>query len=573
MASQVVNYYEYLNVPQDAPLAIVQKAYDDLAGSTQTRLINPLTMQSALDTQNTILPGIRRHLLSGPQARAAYDQQLARTQQQQRAKNSLADDEGLDDVLPRPFLFDLYHGYDTETPAFTLREIAHKLDNEWQQASAWLADTSDINHVFVGFLTYVANRSHLAQRIARITAAVSTRLEGRMHVNEGIERCIAILDPEIERPDIAIYSPEFDGKVFEAGEFIADQQAMSELILEHASIRGCAYGSVESRTDWVRFHQDQEKIFFTLMPDGTDSEICASKIMIPIFLHVRQLQRNQEHTAELVVRVESQQPAREILIRLHVHVLPLPPRVSFAPSATQEQPLWLPALRRGATTSITVIPHNAGDERLIPLVGHIATREPDASATPRYFHAEEPVTLRVNTSNRPFGKVYDVVFDLRYASEHARGPAKLHLRGEILPTFWQSLLRQKSLTERSTLAILMGLGGGGLGFVLGAWLTTQPDTDYFLLLPFLAIVCTWLASFVVNAYVAHTYRSGNTTIRVKSIHPLIRWGIPVIFALLITLLGLLVRAALPAGVIEGICWSIMGFFPYFMLDKARTPPP
>ena len=102
--SMVLNYYEHLNVPQSATAEVIEKALESLRVSEEARLNNPLTMQSARQVINEIIPEIRRHLLSGEQARAEYDQQLLAAQQRMAHRDELADDEGLDDPLRQPRL-------------------------------------------------------------------------------------------------------------------------------------------------------------------------------------------------------------------------------------------------------------------------------------------------------------------------------------------------------------------------------------------------------------------------------------------------------------------------------------
>ncbi|HKV57689.1 MAG TPA: hypothetical protein VJO32_05385, partial [Ktedonobacteraceae bacterium] len=142
MASEIhsafVNYYEHLNVPQDAGIADIEEALERLTASAEAQLNNSLTMNNARQIVNEVLPAIRQYLLSGAQSRAEYDRQLLEAQRKLTHRGELADDEGLDDPLRQPFFFDPFEGYDTETPAFSLRQIAMKLDEEWERASTWI---------------------------------------------------------------------------------------------------------------------------------------------------------------------------------------------------------------------------------------------------------------------------------------------------------------------------------------------------------------------------------------------------------------------------------------------------
>ncbi|HLZ59157.1 MAG TPA: hypothetical protein VKR06_19610 [Ktedonosporobacter sp.] len=563
-----INYYEYLNIAQDAPTGELQRAFEALVNSTRKQLNNSLTMQSARYIDNVIVPGIREQLLASSQARALYNEQLLAARQKQAARSTLANNEGLDDVLPRPFFFDELGGYDTETPAMTLREIAHKLDSEWAQAIAWITNTADRIHVFVGFLTYIANRPQLAEEISKIIKATQ---QGSMPANEGIEHCINILDPQIERPMASIWSPEFDGKVFEAGEFIPDLPAKTELILGHSGTRGCVFGVVESRSSLVRFVGEQSQVRFVLMPEGTDPAICASEVRIPLLLQVQSVQRNSDYTADLVVRMENQASPSEIPLKLHLYVLPLPPRVSFKPMATQEQPLWIRPARQGEVVSAVITPQNGGDEKLVPLRGRISTSEQGASASPERFQANEPITLTVDTRNRPYGKVFDVIFNIEYGtSSRASGPTALYLRSEILPTPWQSLLRQRNFSERLITGFVSGLAGSILGVIVGGWLVGHTGL-WFLGLLAVPAFFIWLTRLMAQTLTAHVQRSGKTEASLKQVRPGVLWGVPIVIALIVTLTCALIPDGGLALLFSACSYFVVGLLLGFILDQAHKP--
>src|SRR5712691_7182374 len=185
-----VNYYEVLGVAENATSSTIQQALNTYRESLQAQMNNPLSMGPARSAMNEIVPVIER-LLSDEHIRAEYDQQLATSRRKQAAQYEPADDEGLDDPLRIPFLFNPFEDFDTEIPGYTLRLIAMKLDSEWAQARKWITDTSDETHGFISYLTFVANRKQLAERIKdEIISAVSQTNEQRMDTNEGIERCI-----------------------------------------------------------------------------------------------------------------------------------------------------------------------------------------------------------------------------------------------------------------------------------------------------------------------------------------------------------------------------------------------
>ncbi len=571
--SAFVNYYEYLNVHQGSNTAEIKEALEQLITSAEAQLNNPFTMKNARKIVNEVIPAIRHHLLSDVRVRAAYDRQLLEGQRRLVHLVELADAEGLDDPLRQPFFFDPFEGYDTETPAFSLRQIAMKLDEEWARARTWINDTSNESHVFVGYLTHVAGRERLARRIDQIIATV-TRQKGRgMDINEAIERCINILDPQIERPVVDIYNDAFDGKVLYAGDFISDQPAQSELILGHTSLRGCAFGTIESRTDWLRFPGGQAIVHFSLMPDGTDSCIGLSRVKVPLLFQLSRLERNREHTAQLTLRIENNESATEVPVAVRIFVKPLPPRVSFEPLATVDAPAWAGLTPRGTPGKAVVIARNTGDEQLVHLAAHLFTADPTARAEPSFFHADELITFLIDTRERRPGKKYEVVFQVDYGvSSGAIGPKEIHVQGKLLPTLWQSMIRQRSLEKR----LGSGCGGSIAGFVLigsfSAGLAAHAGIAWllFLALPVLfAMVVRPSAATIVR----HMQRTGYSSATLKKVPTwVLRW-LPISLGLALALLSLFLPNGRTGFLIGAIIGGIVGAAVGFILDRttgART---
>jgi hypothetical protein len=571
MASEIhsafVNYYEHLNVPQDADTAEIKEALEKLTASAEAQLNNFLTMNNARQTVNEVLPAIRQYLLSGAQARAEYDRQLLEAQRRLAHRGELADDEGLDDPLRQPFFFDPFEEYDTETPAFSLRQIAMKLDEEWQRAHTWIIDTSNETHVFVGFLVHVAGRERLAKRIEQIVKAASRQDGKGMGGNEAIERCIYILDPQVERPVVDIYNDTFDGRVLRAGDFISDQPAQSELILGNAGLRGCVFGRIESRTDWLRFASGQTSVHFSLMPEETDARIGPWQVKIPLFFQVNRLERNTEHTAQLLLRVENREPAVEVTIGVHIFVKPLPPRVSFEPAATANIPAWAGLTLQGTPGRVVVMPHNNGDEQLVHLTARLSTTDQAASADPALFHAEELITFTIDTRNRKRGEKYNAVFQVDYnASPGAIGPRELHIQGELLPTPWQSMIRQRSVEGR----LGWGCGGSMVGLVLigviGAGLATHAGIAWllFLALPTLFAMTVRPAAATI---VTHVQRSGDGSVTFEKVPAWVLWWLPLGLGLVLALLSLFLPDGGTGFLIGAIVGGIVGAVAGFIVDQ------
>jgi hypothetical protein len=572
-----INYYEYLNLPQNATTQALQVAFDRLVANTQMRLNNPLTANEALFVHNNVEPAIRQHLLTSPEGRMNYDRLLIAYQEYQMRRNELADTEGLDDFFERPFFFDPFN-FDIETPANSLREIALKLDEEWPQACEWIADTTNEVHVFLSFLTHSAGRPGLVKRVEPIIQAVNGKNQQRMGVNEAIERCILLLNPRAERPLVSILNPTFTGKTWQVGDFIIDVPANSELILGHNGLRGCVFGTIESRTDWVHFPQHRTSVGFSLMPEGTDPKIGFSEVKIPLvfLLQEKGFPPKTNQRAELLIHMENHQPAREFLLPLELYVLPTPPRVIFNPLATQQQPIWVGISRQGDLVGARVTAFNhKGHQGLVPLDGRITTHDPAAKAEPGTFQHESQITLNIDTRNRPRGQKYEVVFDLDYGTTSGvQGPTTLHIQGEITPTVWQSMKRVEGANIRTGIGIASFLGGILLFAILGSILTNAEGQAWFLFLiaPF---AIAWPAHLVWKTLLAHRQIAGETPSRPEQTSRWVIWGIPSAIGLLLCLLCVLVGgwAIFITALFGGIAGGIFGFVKDGVLAKATGQPP
>lgn len=565
------NLYEVLGVAENASTVTLQEALKRYIESLQAQMNNPLSMGSARAAMNEVVPQIVHFLLSDDDSRMEYDRQLAASRSKQTVQYEPADIEGLDDQLRIPFLFNPFEDFDTEIPGYTLRLIAMKLDAEWPSARQWITDTSDETHSFVSYLTFVANRKRLAQRIGQIIEAASPIHQRRMDTNEAIERCIDVLDPQIERPRVGIRNKSFDGKILYAGSFVSDLPAQSEIILAHEGVRGCAFGVIKSRTSSVTFENGQSEVCFALMPEGTDLQIGPSEVKIPLFFEVANLLHNTDHTALLDLCLENQTQASEVIesIQVMIHVQPLPPRVVFEPAVTPGGPVWAGTTRRGVAANLVVTARNNGDEKLAPLAGRIFTNDNAAQARPGQFHANEPITISIDTTTRPFGQKYTVPFSISYITPGALGPSTMYVEGEILPTAWQSLLRERGFGERAGVGCGVGLAGGLLLGALGAGLASHIGIAWllFLLIPILFVL---IGRSIALTTVTHIRRSGDTNIDMKHIAPWILWGIPAGTGLAVALVCTLVPDAGTSFLIGGLIGFIVAAAPGFLLGKAQA---
>jgi hypothetical protein len=237
--------------------------------------------------------------------------------------------------------------------------------------------------------------------------------------------------------------------------------------------------------------------------------------------------------------------------------------------ATDTAPASAGLTLRGTPGKAAVMARNEGDEQLVHLAARLSTADPAASADPSFFHADEPIAFTIDTRDRPRGKKYEVVFQVDYgASPGAIGPKEIHIQGELLPTAWQSMIRQRSLGERlgwscgGSIAglVLIGLIGSGLATHAGiAWLL-------FLALPVLfAMVVRPSAATIVM----HAQRSGDTSFTFEKIPTWVLWWLPLGIGLVLALLSLFLPDGGTGFLIGAIVGGIVGAAAGFIIDQAR----
>jgi hypothetical protein len=376
-------------------------------------------------------------------------------------------------------------------------------------------------------------------------------------VHRAIERCIMILDPRVVRPDIRILNPTFDGKVLDAGDFIADMPAQMELFLGHDSFRGCAFGRVESTTPWITCADGSSTQPFTLLPEGTDATVGQSEVKLPFTLHLKHLERNTDHSANIIIFLENCDPPRTLLLPLTIHILPTPPRVSFNPPEVQIAPV-----RRGTLVHATVTALNhSPDEKLVPLAGTIKACDPNCSVTPQLFHHATQVTLSIDTSDRPRGQPYQVFFDIDCgAPQGVLGPDTLCVRGELLPSPWQSIQRTRPVGERMLTGLFGGVGGLLAFLFIGLFLAGPWP---FLLFPLLFLCAAYL---IWRTIVEHRKLAGEEPEHLKNPNKLFTLlGSAAGLGLVLALICLL--ASDVASHLLFLTGSILGATTAFILDR------
>ena len=470
------------------------------------------TRRDAEKALDIIIPGIRTNLLSGPDARRSYDQRL----------------KGLDKPLEVEFRFD----EKDEEPAGTIREIAIKLDKNWAFSRTWLMNTSLETHELVRYMRYAAERPSLAEHIERIIQAITpassphnaverpsfapyimseknnqtgtSYSSSQMDVNEALERCITLLNPWINQPCVAVYYQGIEGRAFNLGNLIAESNIPVELILRHVSQRGCAFGSIESQTNWVKFGNNERSMRFALMPEGTRENIGVAEMKVNLLLDIRSLARYNDYSAELFVQMENQKPQDRFSVIIRFYLSPLPPRVSFESMFGSQEKIPVDTVLKGDMVSITVIPQNAGDEDLIPLDARISTHDIHAAILPQYVRANQPIELMVDTSKRLSGERYTVAFNIDYSSTPgAEGITTLVVEGNLFPTPWQSFASAESFELRIQSGFATLLKGGILFLFVGGilfWLLANASGLLFVTFPllFMSLALTLMTTFGVH---------------------------------------------------------------------------
>ncbi len=567
----VIDFYAALAVPRDATPEQIAAALASYQSQMELELNNPLTMKSARHALNVIVPGSRQALLAGPEARKRYDQRLAASERaQQQEKDTWAVGQALDERLRLPFFFDPYSGYDTEQPAYTLREIAARLDGEWQRARTWLADSSRRRHPLVLYLKHVALRSQLADTLEeQVIQHIKPGAETPMDINEAIEHCITLLNPELERPTVSISDTKFDSRTWtlNAGRFLPDQPAQSTLTLRHIGQRGCAFGRVVSLTNWLKVGDKHEQVRFALLPEGTNFAPGASTLNLPLTFDISMLQHNLLHRAELVIYVDNPDIPVETHLHVTLAVLALPPRVVFEPPATINSPFRMKATRQGNTATAQLLARNIGDEVLLPLAARLKSSYQEVSVKPETFHANEPITISVDTTDKESGTIYTIALNVDYSkTSGARGPEQLYVQGEVLPTVWQSLRREKSVGDR----LIAGLAGGVLGFfalgLVGLAVAGHLLTLWSLLFPIILSAALLPAFTKIGIHMQRAGEGDSTAVPLSL--PLL-FGIPLVGGVVLDLICGLLPGQEPSFLCGAITGALLGLAVGFLIDKAR----
>jgi hypothetical protein len=218
-----------------------------------------------------------------------------------------------------------------------------------------------------------------------------------------------------------------------------------------------------------------------------------------------------------------------------------------------------------------VIARNRGDEQLVHLAAHLFTADPAARAEPSFFHANEPITFLIDTRDRQCGKKYEVVFQVDDgASSGAIGPKEIHIQGKLLPTPWQSMIRQRPLEER----LGSGCGGSVAGFVLigsfSAGLAAHAGIAGLLFLA-LPILFAMVVRPLVATIVTHMQRSGYSCATLKKAPARVFGWLPIGLGLALALLCLFLPDGRTGFLIGAIIGGILGAAVGFILDQtART---
>ncbi len=567
-----IDFYIALSIPRSATELQIADALEAYQAEMRQQVLNPLTMKSARKAIDVIIPGVRAALLQGEIARRRYVQQLEEFERQQNLeKGAWIDSQGLDEKLRRPFFFDTHRGYDTEQPAYTLREIAARLDTEWVRARSWLIETARSRHPLVLYLQHVALRKTLAEYIEKnVIQRMRPDSEMFMDANIAIERCITLLNPEVERPTaiVDISSPAFNSqtRTLNAGAFLPDKLAQATLTLRHKGKRGCAFGRVVSLTNWLTLPQNQPQMNFALLPEGIDSAL-GPVLNVPLTFNLSTLRHQALHTAELIIYADNSDTPVEQHVKVQLTVLALPPRVVFESSVNKSAPLRMRAVRRGVESTAIIVPRNFGDEALIPLAGRINSRLQNVRITPQTFHANEPLTISVATGDIQDGAHYNIELNIDYISPGAQGSTALSISGEVLPTFWQNLQREKNIGSR----LLNALAGGAIGFLalgfLGTMVAGQLLTFWSFVIP---VTLLFALSPILRTITAYRKQVGEIDMNSANVPYSLLLGGGVGGGIVLDLICTLIARPDIDFILSGIIGTMLGTVAGFLMGKVNS---
>jgi hypothetical protein len=593
------DFYKILGVSRNADTAKIREKLEAYRNDMREDLNNPLKAKAAQHELGKTIPAIERSLLAGEEQRAYYDRCLAEAERQSAQQSESAKGLGLDERFDFPFYFDPHNNLDTEQPAHTLRQMAAKLDQAWQQTRSWLAATSSTSHPLVMSIRHWGPDEILARNLEE---AIIKKLP-QMNIDEAIERCLYLLNPEVERPMLTINTLSVQSaqkQPIYLGDFLPEALGQSSLLLAHSGPRGCLFGRVESLTDWVKLMQypltdrrneenltplpaspdagdsnrtipngssgfalgsGQQQVPFALMPGGKASESTPSALHLPLLFDFASLKHNAIHQAVLLFHVDNYNQPLVIRVQVVLKVLALPPRVSFEPASTSYYPFLAPTTKRGTPVYVNIIARNNGDESMIPLNASLSCSRLGVDIRPQTLRANVPVTLTIETHSMVPGSLYNITIQVDYSAKSgAQGPKEIFIRGEILPTPWGSMLRERRLAQRS----LEGLIGGSVGLILGigaAFFAGAFFVPWLLLLP---LVFIGLMRFCAHTILIHRQRAGETPASFEEIPVSVLWLIPIGTGILLALLPRLLAPSLVASAIWITIAILVGYVVSFI---------
>lgn len=496
------DYYKFLKIDPSADEQTIQAAFATARKKIEEVSLYPSYHKWVIETRPILTEAIEH--LGDPARRQAYDTQ--RTLYYEEVRRSAAD---LDDHilwLDPPYIFYT----DDPDPAYTISALAHKFDADWSPA---MADINDQG--LETTLHYIGQSLNNPQPYERLRQQIRQLREthGAAHTRQMLESVIVLCDDTIERPVARINGQALEDVVIAPVVRRPDQPATISFQVEHGGPRGVLFGYLWLEETWgeittppleqVTLDSQQRKVArFEL------AESVKQNVMVTIQpAQLMKLQRPAHYSLTLHLRLQpdtAHETRQQITLSLDLTTIPA--KAQWTPSVIR-----LPTVRRGQPVSGVSALTNQGEQPLNARCSLVSDRS--LVVTPLLLPAGGQVQVTVDTRGLREGSHYQQW--IKFQADGDVPEITLQVEGEILPTAFQHLFRQKSSEKRLQSALGLGLAGAALS--LFTLLATSGWFFWLLWILVTVLLTTSLAASATRSIITHIQAAGNTSITPASV--------------------------------------------------------
>lgn len=562
MADTLVDFYEFLGVGSTADLSAILAAIQ----SSRDRVRDEMKYPDRHIWASAMLTQLDRAAaaFATDDSRQRYDAAL---REQRAIASQHGDDEDDEDddllLIDPPYVFATG---DTDL-AYTVPALARKLDADPERGLKAIRDGS-----VQAMLRYVGysrpNRKRfdaLADAIDRLQRAIPIERNAQL-----LEQVIILCDASIEQPELLVNEDLASGTRCEIATLRArpDHDTTCTLALQHGGPRGYLFGMAWVEDTWGVIASPTA---VSATVKGAKRQVVALDMGLGRLFQVNlklpsaqllKLSRPGRHDLHVAVLLQpGTEHERLVHIVAPVELVAIPGKAAFEPAQART-----PMVFRGNRVTVHAALQNKGD---LPLQAVFAqSSAPDTTASPRTLADTGQVDVEINTAAMPFGSRFERRVTYRASGDHPE--ATCEIVGEILPTAFQQLFRQRSVWKRVALA-----GGVGLSALFLGLLTLTLGFGILLWIVWVALIAgaSAGAAWWIAPRVAGHMRASGVEVKYATVFPqrallLTAGGVGAVVALLAMIppfaVGTKLTLVMSLLLLIGAAW---GFFLEAVSDK------